>query len=302
MLHAERRRQNFSVGDVSRQLKLAIRQVEALERDDYKMFGGPVFVHGFLRNYAKLLGLDAATLIAAADRKMMADGIVHVAHKDKEDDQSREQLASDGEQKSVLPLFITAAVLIAAIAGWMLLRDKEATTPEESSQKLAQSDMVRSESVRSDPNQNSQARTEASSSGGSNAAGAANQAPLTEPGAEIPQTRTPASATATPAATAAGDAKPAAQESGAPVARVRDGPVGVIELDFFEESWVEVTDRYGDVIYSGLNPAGVSRRVTGYPPLTVVIGNAEGTVLTYNDEAIDLVPHTRVDVARVTLE
>jgi len=302
MLHAERRRQNFSVGDVSRQLKLAIRQVEALERDDYKMFGGPVFVHGFLRNYAKLLGLDAAALIAAADRKMMADGIVHVAHKDKEDDQSGEHHASDDAQKSVLPLFITAAVLIAAIAGWMVLRDKDATAPGESSQKLAQSDMVRSESVQSDSNQTSRERTEASSSGGSNAAGTKSQAPLTEPGAEIPQTQTPASATATPVATTAADTKPAAQESGAPAARVRDGPVGVIEFDFFEESWVEVTDRYGDVIYSSLNPAGVSRRVTGYPPLTVVIGNAGGTVLTYNDKAIDLAPHTRVDVARLTLE
>jgi cytoskeleton protein RodZ len=76
----------------------------------------------------------------------------------------------------------------------------------------------------------------------------------------------------------------------------------VLQFDFFEESWVEVTDRYGDVIYSDLNPAGVSRRVTGYPPLTVVIGNAQGTVMRYNDETVDLGPHTRVDVARVTVE
>jgi cytoskeleton protein RodZ len=92
------------------------------------------------------------------------------------------------------------------------------------------------------------------------------------------------------------------QGSSTPAARVHEGPVGVLQFDFFEDSWVEVTDRYGDVIYSNLNPAGVSRRVTGYPPLTVVIGNATGTVLTYNDKAIDLAPHTRVDVARLTVE
>jgi cytoskeleton protein RodZ len=67
MLLAERRRQGLSLGDISRQLKLSVRQVEALERDDFKSFRGAVFVHGFIRNYAKLLRLDAEPLIRAAD-------------------------------------------------------------------------------------------------------------------------------------------------------------------------------------------------------------------------------------------
>ncbi len=64
----ERRRQGLSLGDISRQLKLSVRQVEALERDDYSGFTGPVFVHGFIRNYAKLLNLEPDPLIRAADR------------------------------------------------------------------------------------------------------------------------------------------------------------------------------------------------------------------------------------------
>jgi len=64
----ERRRQGLSLGDISRQLKLSVRQVEALECDDYSGFTGPVFVHGFIRNYAKLLNLDPAPLIRAADQ------------------------------------------------------------------------------------------------------------------------------------------------------------------------------------------------------------------------------------------
>jgi cytoskeleton protein RodZ len=64
----ERRRQGLSLGDISRQLKLSVRQVEAIERDDYSGFTGPVFVHGFIRNYAKLLSLDPDPLIRAADQ------------------------------------------------------------------------------------------------------------------------------------------------------------------------------------------------------------------------------------------
>jgi len=32
------------------------------------------------------------------------------------------------------------------------------------------------------------------------------------------------------------------------------------------------------------------------------VGNAHGVKLTYQDKAVDLSPHTRVDVARITLE
>jgi cytoskeleton protein RodZ len=63
-LGEERRRQGLSLGDIARQLKLSVRQIEALERDDYPAFSGMVFVRGFLRNYAKLLQLDADALVA----------------------------------------------------------------------------------------------------------------------------------------------------------------------------------------------------------------------------------------------
>ena len=70
VLLGERRRQGLSLGDISRQLKLSVRQVEALERDDYTAYKGPVFIHGFIRNYAKLLGLDPEPLIRATDLRL----------------------------------------------------------------------------------------------------------------------------------------------------------------------------------------------------------------------------------------
>src|SRR5215470_11477614 len=66
-LTAERRHLGLSLGDIARQLKLSVRQVEALERDDYAAFSGPLFVRGFLRNYAKLLHLEPEALLAAAN-------------------------------------------------------------------------------------------------------------------------------------------------------------------------------------------------------------------------------------------
>jgi cytoskeleton protein RodZ len=71
---------------------------------------------------------------------------------------------------------------------------------------------------------------------------------------------------------------------------------------FEQESWVEIKDRSGNTIFGQLNPAGSRRSVSGEPPLSVVVGNAAGVRLFQGDKSVDLVPHTRVDVARLTLE
>jgi cytoskeleton protein RodZ len=75
-----------------------------------------------------------------------------------------------------------------------------------------------------------------------------------------------------------------------------------IRMTFEGESWVEIKDGTGTTIFSRLNTAGTERVIKGTPPLTLVVGNAHGVKLTYRDKAIDLGPHTRVDVARITLE
>jgi cytoskeleton protein RodZ len=71
---------------------------------------------------------------------------------------------------------------------------------------------------------------------------------------------------------------------------------------FEGESWVEVKDADGDVIFSRLNPAGSERTIRGSAPLSLVIGNASQVKIVYKDEPVDLASHTRVDVARITLD
>jgi cytoskeleton protein RodZ len=75
-----------------------------------------------------------------------------------------------------------------------------------------------------------------------------------------------------------------------------------VRMVFEGESWVEVRDANGTTIYSRLNAAGTERVIRGQPPLSLVVGNASSVKLTYHDKPVDLQPHTRVDVARITLE
>lgn len=59
ILRAERERQGLSVEDCARRLRARPRQVVALEAGDLTAFGGDVYVRGFLRTYAGILGVDA---------------------------------------------------------------------------------------------------------------------------------------------------------------------------------------------------------------------------------------------------
>jgi cytoskeleton protein RodZ len=68
-----------------------------------------------------------------------------------------------------------------------------------------------------------------------------------------------------------------------------------------EEAWLEVRDGAGRVLVSSLQPAGAERVLRTRPPLTLVIGNASHVQVTFNDRPIDLKPHTRVEVARLTV-
>ena len=64
ILREAREAQNMTLEDVAMRLRLMHRQVEAMEMDDFGSLGQPVFARGFVRNYARLMGLQPETLLA----------------------------------------------------------------------------------------------------------------------------------------------------------------------------------------------------------------------------------------------
>lgn len=64
VLREAREARNMTQEDVALRLRLMHRQVEAMEADDFGSLGQPVFARGFVRNYARLMGLQPETLLA----------------------------------------------------------------------------------------------------------------------------------------------------------------------------------------------------------------------------------------------
>lgn len=72
-LRQVRTSQKRELSDVSRELNIPERILAALEADDYAALPEPAFVRGYLRSYARLLGVDANALVTRFTEIYAAD-------------------------------------------------------------------------------------------------------------------------------------------------------------------------------------------------------------------------------------
>ena len=78
------------------------------------------------------------------------------------------------------------------------------------------------------------------------------------------------------------------------------GPA-VVKMRFLEDSWVEM-EANGRKLVVGTQPAGSERTVRAEPPIQILLGNAPGVEISYRGEAVDLASYQRGKVARLTLD
>ena len=69
-LRRERQRRNLDLDQISRELKISSRFLEAIEEERFDRLPAGVFAKSFVRQYATLLGLDAEDLVAEVQRAL----------------------------------------------------------------------------------------------------------------------------------------------------------------------------------------------------------------------------------------
>ena len=266
-LSRARQAQNLSTAEVARRLKLSVWQVEALESGQYQQLPGPVFVRGFIRNYARMLHLDPEELVQSVT------GLVPEAPQHLEGSQARDIPFPAAGARRWPRYAVGAAVIVVLLAVYEFYFNEERAGKE------------------------------------TPAAPVAAVAPQQDERPAVPA-KTAREAVAKPPAAAAAVAaqSPATTTAAAPAGaapireRVAHPDDRELRFVFDEESWVEIRDRNDQTIFSQLNRAGTTRRVVGLPPLHVVVGNAQGVRMSYAGREVDLKRHTKIDVARLTLE
>ena len=74
-----------------------------------------------------------------------------------------------------------------------------------------------------------------------------------------------------------------------------------LRIETSADTWIEVLDAAGLHLEMDLLRAGTSREYRGKAPLRVMLGRASAVEVWFNGQEVDLAPHTRGNVARITL-
>ncbi|WP_424658893.1 helix-turn-helix domain-containing protein [Desulfofundulus sp.] len=75
MLREARHARGLSLEQVEAETKIRRKYLEALEEEAFDVLPGRVYVRGFLRNYARFLGLDAGALVARVDEMLSPEEV-----------------------------------------------------------------------------------------------------------------------------------------------------------------------------------------------------------------------------------
>lgn len=256
MLRMVREARGTTIAEVAAALKMSPRQIEAIEGEDFTRLSGTTFIRGFIRNYAKLLKIDAAPVLAA----LAENSVLPQTELNAPVDVGVKMPTSGGRHgKGLLAATLLALVMLGVALVlyfdvidpglFLRLQGSPAISAQEGQPQVAQ--------------------------------------PLPQPAAPSPSTTE-----------AVAEAK-SVDASEKPLAQA-----GMHQLifSFDGSSWVEVKDAAGRTIFSQMNARGTTQVVEGHPPFQLVVGNASMVRLQYNDQPVDLMPHTRVEVARLTLD
>lgn len=262
-LREAREAAGLSIDAVAQQLKLAPRQVKALEEDDFAQLPGRTFIRGFMRNYARLVRLDPEALLASLPEGGAAPSLDHPALAPTT--RVIGELPADASAKPrgarwAIPLALAAIVAIGVVYEF-------ARPPAEHGKAPA----------------------------GKTAVAPAAPAPAPAP-ATVDAHRPAAPAETTAPAVAS---VPSTTEVVAPAAVAGDAPLA---LAFRGTSWVEVKDGKGTIVLSTIGYPGATHAVGGALPLEVVLGNAEAVTVTWRGAPFDAAPFTKQNVAKFTVK
>ena len=294
----------LSQDDVAVRLRLDRRVVDALERDDHRSLPEPTFVRGYLRSYARLLGLPAGPIVEAYDREgHTPPGLVA-------DLSRRQEVRSSDPPVRLMTYVVVAALVTLGVLWWRYERtpepvplDQAGTTPP-----TALAAPAVTGPAAAPPSAPAPAPATPPAPPSAPAASPAVTGTPPPPAAAVPAVAagtapTPPAGTgaAAPATPPGASAASAAAEPLPTAPAVPEGGPNRLVLRFKHDSWVEVYERGGKRLYFNQAKGGQVLSLSGTPPFRVILGYARDAQVEYNGALFDHAPFTSRDIARFTV-
>jgi cytoskeleton protein RodZ len=279
ILRKAREARGESLGDLVQVLKLSYHQIEALENGAYDVLPEPTFVRGFLRNYARHLGLDPEPLLVGFGGQTPAP--VNLALVSGGGANIPASMAKAPAKSGGFPVLLVVFVLLLALVGagfflgWFKIPDGLTIGAPQAGENGTVLQELPAPTVPAGQKQVVETLT-------------VNVETLPAAG------NTPANAAAS-------------ADGGAPVPPAEAVPeISTLRFTFSANAWVQVRegpDGNSKLLFVGICSAGSSRNIRGTPPFSLVVAKADKVSLEYKGKPVDLMPHVANDgIARLTLQ
>lgn len=279
---------------VADRLRLRVSVIEDIESNRFEAQQVTTFTRGYLRSYAKLVGLDEKIVLAALEQTSE----VHVKPQETEMQSFSRKTKHEKHNSRIMLLTWAIAIVITGISGaWWWQNQQEnslAQVVTESSSETEQTaddadiDLMSADELI--------ASTPAEVAPVVEVAEAVSSADETVSKAESAVATTEETMTEEPVAVIE-DAQ-ATQEPMTPV--VPEG-MTLLTMKFKADCWIQVKDSNGKTLVSGTRKPGQDVELAGKAPFKVILGAPEGVTMTFASEPVDLSGYTSGKVARFTL-
>ncbi len=334
VLRLARENKGWQVAEVATQLNLTAQALTQLEAGEFDRLPGHTFARGYIRAYAKLLGLEQAALVEQFDRYTGTDATGSTVH----------SLGHVPEplrlSRTVLRLASAVLLLLLLLLGYFWWQERperladlgalglqhievesaDGTTeihpldePEDQAvaKALEESEPAPLEltpaTTGETPNSAPSAAIPPAAGDAEAAAAPANVPAVPELSPVAPAATTLPAPAPAPAVAAATAAVPAAVETPPAAPAAPTAPVtvaageGLVQINFSADCWVQVADANGRVLVSVVKHKGESLQVAGKAPLDLRLGFARGAQVTYNGAPVSLTAVTSGGTARIKL-
>ncbi|VXC75296.1 helix-turn-helix domain-containing protein [Massilia sp. 9I] len=319
-LQSQREAMGWSVEQVADQLKLAPRQVVALEAGDYASLPSPAVTRGFVRAYAKLLKIDAAPLVAKIEMNMppeaQAGATASIPRREQRPASFSQSRFPIGGKRNKVPVGLIAgaiAVIAAGAALWHFglipgSRPQSATEGEavlespvvapSTTAPAAGHDTLQNPSVPliSVPAPAGEGATAPAAAPTTAPAAAPGTAPATAPSAAPAATTPAAPAAATPPA-----ATLAAPVTAAPAPAAAAAGGNALVLNVREDAWIGVVVGGKRVLWREVK-AGATETIDVTGPGVLTVGNPGAVTATLRGAAVALQEAPGKKFAQVALK
>lgn len=278
LLRQARQSAGMDIAVLASALKVPVGKLQALENDDFTVLPDAVFARALASSVCRTLKVDPAPVLGQlpqgqAPRLVGDKDGLNAKFKDPQDKVPPLRLpaASRGVSLTVLVLLAAAAAVYFLPSG------------------MLEFDLARAPAPAPAP---AQAVVEASQGNGSVSEavpGAESAVSAQSPASDVPAA---APTAAVPAAAVPMVAASVASAAGTAVASA------LLEFRATAESWVQVRDAAGAVVFERTLKAGESAQAPGKPPLSVVVGKVNATEVMVRGAPFDLSTVARENVAR----